>query len=230
MQPLLDPLNIVLLAAAVFILWRFSSVLGQRTGNEKPGFDPFAKPVPPPRAPDIKAAPVGDMRTEEVRDPVWKGYAAEGSPMAGALETIAKSSTNFTVPGFLEGANMAYEMILEAFAKGDKAALKPLLSKEVYDSFSSVIDQRQKSGQRMVMQFVGVKRSKIEDVKLEGKRAQLAVRFVGEMISATLDSEGNTVEGDPKLIRDVDDRWTFERDITSRDPNWKLIDTSDDNA
>lgn len=229
MQSIFDPLNIVLLAAAVFVLWRFGSVLGQRTGNEKPGFDPFAKPESPASA-DRQPPPDQTSREEKPAAPVWKGFAEEGSSAAKGLETIAAASPGFTASSFVDGTKIAYEMVLEAFAKGDKAALKPLLARDVFDSFGNAIDQRQKAGHKMVMQFVGVKSAKIHDARLDGKKAQVAVDFVGEMINATLDKDGNPVDGDAKLIRDVSDRWTFEREINARDPNWKLVDTSDDDA
>jgi predicted lipid-binding transport protein (Tim44 family) len=229
MQSIFDPLNIILLAAAVFVLWRFGSVLGQRTGNEKTGFDPFAKPEPPPVPAERQPAPE-KIREQEPAAPIWKGFAEEGSSAAQGLEDIAAASPGFTPASFLDGAKIAYEMVLESFAKGDKTALKPLLAREVYDSFSTAIDQRQKAGQKMIMQFVGVKSAKIFDARLEGKKAQVAVDFVGEMISATVDQDDNTIDGDPKLIRDGAERWTFERDVNAKDPNWKLVDTSGDNA
>jgi predicted lipid-binding transport protein (Tim44 family) len=229
---MLEPLNLILLAIAVFVLWKLRSALGTRTGFERP---PAEVPLPraereqerdnvvrlPGTEPKSGAAP-------EPQVPVWQGYAQAGTPLAAGLESIASTSREFAVKPFLEGAKAAYEMVLEAFAKGDKLALKPLLAKDVAEGFAAAIDQRAKLGQEMTLRFVGVKSAKLTDARVEGTKAQIAIRFVGEMISAVTAKDGTVVEGDPRQVRDVTDDWTFERDISSRDPNWKLIATSDD--
>lgn len=227
MPALFDPINVVLLAAAVFIAWRFFAVLGQRngTGDKRPGIN-----LPRVEKPPAPAQGQGDAISSEppeILAPVWKGFAEEGTPLAIGLETLAAASPGFLVPSFLAGAKQAYEMILDAYAKGDRQTLKPLLSKEVMDGFSSAINSRERAGERMVFQFVGVKSAAVTQAQVEGKRAQLTVLFKGEMITATLASDGTVKEGDAKLIREVIDEWTFERDVASRDPNWKLVGTAD---
>ncbi len=221
-----NPLNLILLAVAAIVLWRLRSVLGQRTGYEKR--------QDAPQADNVVRLPTADSRKDDKgvdqseKPPIWKNYAEEGSPSALGLDQIARASTDFTPKSFLEGAKVAYEMVLESFAKDDKQALKQLLSKEVLESFSKAIDDRQRNGETMKMQFVGVKSCKIEDARLEGKRALVAVRFVGEMISAVIGKDGSILDGHPSQVRDVEDLWTFERDTGARDPNWKLVDTSDE--
>ncbi len=214
-----DPLNIILLAAAVIIFWKLKSVLGERTGTERPPYVPPTRPQP-------------DLRVIENPEyippnPVWQGHAAEGSDMAKALESIGKQQKDFSVTSFIAGAKAAHEMILEAFAKGDKSGLKPLLSKAVFESFSSVINQNQKMGYSKVFQFVGALSTSLEAATLEGNRASISVKFVTEMINATLDKNGVTVNGDAKAILEDTDLWTFERDLTSRDPNWILTATGE---
>jgi predicted lipid-binding transport protein (Tim44 family) len=215
----LDPLNIILIAAAVIIFWRLKSVLGQRTGLERPPI--ISMPKSPP---DLKVIENPQIIPPS---PVWQGHAEEGSDLARGLEAISNQQKDFDVTSFIAGAKSAHEMILEAYAKGDKATLKPLLAKPVFDSFVSVIDQDQKRGHSKVFQFVGVKSASLQSALLEGKRAVIVVQFVSEMINATLDKAGATLEGDPKFIAEVTDLWTFERDVTSRDPNWKLVATGD---
>jgi predicted lipid-binding transport protein (Tim44 family) len=214
-----DPLNIILIAAAVLIFWRLKSVLGQRTGLERPPFVPPAKSPP-----DLRV-----VENPQIIPPsaVWQGIADDGSQLAKGLDAIANQQKDFNVTGFIAGAKSAYEMILEAFAKGDTASLKPLLAKPVYDSFAATIDESQKQKQSKVFQFVGMKSTTLKRATLENKRASITVQFVSEMISATLDKNGATVEGDAKTIAEVTDVWTFERDVTSRDPNWKLVSTDD---
>jgi predicted lipid-binding transport protein (Tim44 family) len=210
----MDPLNLILLAVAGFVLWRLWSMLGTRTGFEKPPIvlQPTTEKRPAPEAPVE-----GEILAPEAQDPVWKGYAVEGSDIAKGLEEIAARTQGFKASTFVRGAVMAYEMVLEAYAKGDKPALKLLLAKEIYDSFASAVDARNAQGHSTTFQFVGVKSSDIKRASLSGNKAQVEVAFVSEMI-----------EGENNTIRTVTDRWTFERDVNSRDPNWKLLATEDD--
>jgi predicted lipid-binding transport protein (Tim44 family) len=223
---MLDPLNLLLLVAAALVLWKLRSVLGERTGLER---RPYEAPeqAPPANLP----GPVVDQPTEpQAVNAVWKGFAEADSELAKNLQAIADRSTGFTARTFVDGAKMAYEMIHEAFAKGDKQALQPLLTRDVHDSFASAIDDRNMAKHTMKMQFVGVKSSKIEKAEMQGNIAQVTIRFIGEMIIATLDKTEKVIDGDASQVREVRDLWTFERDITSKNPNWKLADTGDDDT
>jgi predicted lipid-binding transport protein (Tim44 family) len=229
MSPVFDPLNIILLAVAVIMLWRLKSVLGQRTGNERPPLDTTVfKPKQQQQAETPLPTAEADSSATESNIPVWAGYAVEGSPLAKDLEAIAASDTTFKLHPFVEGAKRAYEMVLEAFAKGDKAKLKSLLGKEVFESFAEAIDTRAKDGSNIVFQFVGVSKTEIDRASLEGKRASITLKFRSDMIHALVSKDGETLEGDAKTIRDVEDIWTFERDVSARDPNWKLVSTDDE--
>lgn len=238
MNQMLDPLNLLLLAAAIFAFWRLYSVLGTRTGNERTPFDPrIEKPdaretLPPAPVTDLKPASSSEnlpkpVRMPEETPPVWAGFAPEDSPVAASLERIAAADRGFAPKRFLEGAKIAYEMVVEAFAKGDKSALKPLLGREVFDGFSRAIDSRNASGQKLVSRFVGIDKAEIIAAELVGSRAALTLRLVSEMISSTTDRDGKIVDGDPNEVRQVTDVWTFERDVTSQDPNWKLVATEE---
>jgi predicted lipid-binding transport protein (Tim44 family) len=224
----MDALNLILLAVAAVVAWRFWTVLGTRTGFEKP---PIVLQPKPDKANAEAKGPVvdGEVLPPEAKGPVWQGYAAAGSELATGLETVASRSPGFSVESFLQGAKAAYEMVLEAFAHGNKQALKPLLSKELLDSFNQAIDARTQQGRNMKFQFVGVKSADLKTASLVGNKAQIEVAFMSDMISATLDKSGDVIEGDAAAIRTVADLWTFERDVTSRDPNWKLVAT-DENA
>jgi len=103
--------------------------------------------------------------------------------------------------------------------------LRNLLSRDVFDGFSKVIDEREKAGQTLETSFVGIDEATIVGAELDGRKANVTIRFVSELITATKDSEGRIVDGDPKRVREVTDVWTFMRDVTSRDPNWKLVAT-----
>jgi predicted lipid-binding transport protein (Tim44 family) len=230
-----DPLNILLLAVALVVFWRLRSVSGSRTGHERPPLDPFGSlgrkaetdrepdgdgtgRLPRPGSPEISAR--GKNGAEEL--PVWTGYAEKDSEAAKGLEALKAAEPGFAPQEFLEGAKLAYEMIVDAFAKGDKAALKPLLSRDVYESFSKAIEARVASGQRMEFRFVGIDRAKITNAVVGGRKAAVTVEFLSEMISATFDRKNVLVDGEPTQIKHITDVWTFERDIGSRDPNWKV--------
>jgi predicted lipid-binding transport protein (Tim44 family) len=231
MNPFSDPLNIILLLAVLFVFWRLKGMLGERTGFERPPFDPsqFKRPaeVPKPndKVIDAEATAVPD---DQEKPPVWQGYAKEGSDVAQGLIAISTASPGFDPKTFIPGAKLAYEMVLEAFAKGDKKSLKPLLSHDVFNSFQTAIDQRAAQGHEMMMRFIGVKAADITSARMNGNRAELTLRLVGEMVSGTKDRNGAVVEGNLNTVREVFDSWTFERDVTSRNPNWTIIDTSDD--
>lgn len=232
---MMDPLNLVIMAIAVFLIWRLYGVLGTRNGSERPPFDPFGSrtgqaELPPGTAPrsqtrgEEEAAP---QPAEEEREPAWKGFASEGSPLGLALVAISQADRTFTPKAFLEGAKLAYEMIVEAFAKGDKAALKPLLNRDVYDGFAKEIDGRVARGESMNTRFVGFQKAELLAAELAGNRAAVTIRFLAEMITTTTSKTGELLDGDPKKVREVTDIWTFERDVTARDPNWRLSSTEE---
>jgi predicted lipid-binding transport protein (Tim44 family) len=218
----MDTFTLVLLVAAAVVFWLLRSVLGRRTGFEKPAPD-FTRPA---EVPARKSAPLEtESAPAPVNEPVWKGHVAEDTPAAKGLEAIAQASRSFDVKTFLGGAKAAYELILDAFAKGDKQALKPLLSRDVFAGFADAIDQRGNRGESVQFQFVGVKSATITSAGLEASRAAIGVKFVSEVISATSDGAGKIIDGHEKSVRELTDEWVFEKDVKTRDPNWKLIST-----
>ncbi len=237
MNQIFDPLNLVLAGVAIFVLWRLRSVLGQRTGTERPPTDltlgrgkPASDAVPANvlEFPKVKTDPEKIVNAESEK-PVWEGFAPAGTALATDLEKLSQSDSGFTPKAFLSGAKLAYEMIVEAFAKGDKPALKNLLSKDVLDGFSKAIDTRQKTGEKLDFQFVGFEKADFLIVALSGKRATITVKFISEMISATYDKSGVLIDGDPKEVRDITDIWSFERDVSQKDPNWRVVSTETQN-
>jgi predicted lipid-binding transport protein (Tim44 family) len=231
MNQAFDPLNLLILAIAVVVFLRLRSVLGKRTGNERPPFDPYAakRQAEAKDAPgNVINLPQRDDRSAEPapsdpsRAPVWIGMAEEGSSLAQGLDRIAGADRSFSPRVFLDGAKMAYEMIVQAFAAGDRPTLRNLLSREVLEGFLAAIDAREKAGNKLESRFVGIDKAELAAADLKGKRASVTVKFVSELISATRNRAGEVIEGDPQQIREITDVWTFERDVSSRDPNWKL--------
>lgn len=225
-----DLTNILLLAIAVLIFFRLRSVLGRRTGNERPRLDPLTareagtprdNVVTLPRSRDSVLSP--EAHAQSVDDRL--GKMPEDSKALLPLREIAAADPNFETGSFLAGAKVAYEMIVTAYAKGDRETLGNLLSREVYDSFNAVISEREARGETVEMNFVGITSADIVDAHLSGRVAQITVRFVSELITAVHDRTGEIVEGDLKTVRQVIDIWTFMRDLSSANPNWRLVAT-----
>jgi predicted lipid-binding transport protein (Tim44 family) len=239
MSHIFDPLNIFILAVAIIVFWRLSNVLGRRTGSERPPVDPFAprekleKKLADGAVPEragrrhAEPAPANVPASPSPAPPIWEGFAVADSAVAKGLEKIAEADRQFNPTAFLEGAKTAYEMIVAAFATGDKQTLKPLLSREVYEGFARAVDQRRQAGETLETSFVGINAAELVAADLSGKRASVTVRFVSEQISCRKNKSGDILEGDPKKIREISDIWTFERDVSSRDPNWTLVATGE---
>jgi predicted lipid-binding transport protein (Tim44 family) len=229
-----DIYTIIFLALAVFIFLRLRSVLGQRTGNERPPYDRAApnvvqrtqdnnNVVPMPGA-VIDQAPLAPSADVAPADR-WKGIAEPDTPLAAGLDAIVAHDSSFDPRHFISGARSAYEMIVLAFANGDRRALKDLLSSEVYESFEAVIKDREKHEQKTETRFVSIDKAELVGAEARDRAAQLTVRFVSQMISVTRDKTGAIVDGNPDKVADITDVWTFARDTSSRDPNWKLVGT-----
>jgi predicted lipid-binding transport protein (Tim44 family) len=151
--------------------------------------------------------------------------AAPGSPVAAGLDAIVAADPSFDAKHFLAGGRAAYEMIVEAFAAGDRRSLKNLLSREVYDGFETAIAEREARGETVESRFVSIDEAEITAAEMRGRSEQVTVHFVSKLISATRDRQGNVVDGNAEKVREVTDVWTFAREISSRDPNWKLVAT-----
>jgi predicted lipid-binding transport protein (Tim44 family) len=228
-----DIYTIIFLALAVFIFLRLRSVLGQRTGRERPPYDPYSarEPARTPASDKVVALPPRNAEAApqpvEIVEPAerWKGIAEQGSSVATGLDAIVAEDKTFDVKHFLAGARAAYEMIVTAFAEGDRRTLKNLLSREVYDGFETAIREREGRGETTETRFVSIDKADLTAAELRGKTAQVTVRFVSQLVSVTHDRNGTVIEGSPEKVSEVTDVWTFARDLSSRDPNWKLVAT-----
>ena len=230
----MDIYTIIFLALAVFIFLRLRNVLGQRTGDERPPFDVPARGnlrgasdnnVVPLPGKVIDQSPLAPSADPAVVPDRWKGIAEPGSVLARGLDQIAATDPSFDAQHFITGAKSAYEMIVLAFANGDRRALKDLLSSEVYEGFETAIKEREQRGEKVETRFASIDKADIVSAETRDRAAQITVRFVSQMISVTRDKAGTVVDGNPEKLTDVTDVWTFARDISSRDPNWKLVGT-----
>jgi predicted lipid-binding transport protein (Tim44 family) len=228
----------------VGVFLKLRSVLGRRTGNERPPFDPYSaseKPAParggdkviqlpkrgPAAATDAKADASGidpyPQREPYVVKSRWAGIAPEGSALAETLTEIALADRRFDGEAFMSGARAAYEMIVTAFARGERKTLQPLLDAHVFKSFEEVIAGRETRGEVVDQSFIGISKAELTDASLVERRARMTIRFTSELTSCVKNRDGVVIEGDPVTVRKVTDVWTFERDVKATDPNWRLV-------
>ena len=224
------------LAVAIFVLWKLRSVLGTRNGTEKPPFEPYkpdAKDAPETNdnvvtLPNARGRKADEGETVDPAEQRIGKIAGKDKKLKQGLTAIYSRDPSFDADQFVSGAKVAYEMIVTGFADGDKRALKGLLSRDVYENFEAAIDDRASRKERVESSFVGIEKSDIVSAELQKNEAQITVRFVSQMISATLNTDDEVVEGDQQAVVEITDVWTFARPVKSRDPNWKLVATDDD--
>jgi predicted lipid-binding transport protein (Tim44 family) len=224
---------------AVFLILRLRSVLGKRTGNEQPpARDPFTPPAPPPATPRVGDASQGNdnvvpLPTANAPAPRQSsptsgpgGIRATVMPTAtSGIAAIRAADPGFEPIGFTGGARAAFTAIVEAFARGDTASLRPLLDGATYASFEAAIRGRIERNEKAETTLIGFEASDIAAAELQGSNAVVTVRFVSEQINVVRNAEGQIVDGNPNEVQKVVDLWTFRRDTTSGGPNWQLIKT-----
>lgn len=224
-------IEIILIAlVAVFLVLRLRSVLGRRTGNERPPTqDPFAPPAPSAEARRDNGnvvqlpRPAGEPLP---RPPRSGGAQARIAPSATAgVDAIRGADRSFDPYGFVDGARAAFEMIVGAFAKGDLAALRPLLDDATYGSFEAAVKDRRDQGRVLETSLIGFDSTELTRAELRGSTAHVTVRFITEQINVTRGPDGLVVDGNPNTVDRVTDVWTFARDTRSDNPNWLLVGT-----
>lgn len=231
--------TLIFLVLAVVIFLKLRSVLGRRTQDDEARIERVKAQE---RARSEAAAQARDKVVTLPRRPREEPAEAAGAPAAADVEARIRSSVSdaaladgliavyradasFAPEHFVSGARQAYEMIVTAFAEGNRKVLKGLLSRDVFDGFQAAISEREARGEQIDQSFVGINKADIVEAEVKNGSAQVTVKFVSELISATRDRAGTVISGDPKRIKEVVDVWTFARETASRDPNWKLIAT-----
>lgn len=218
---------------AGFVLFRLHSVLGKRTGHERP-HDPFADTpantdsetdaddnvirLPGQDAPSRAQDRAQGMATDEID--------VDADTLPAGITRIKIADESFNEAEFLRGARGAFEMIVQAFAAGDRDALKPLLTPSMHNDFVTAIYEREKERETQETTIVTFRSSDIVEASLTQSLARVTVEFVTDQVKVTRDVDGTVVDGDPDRIETFTDLWTFERDLTSSDPNWALVATS----
>lgn len=233
MTEFLDLPTLIIIGVAIVVLLRLRSVLGTRTGNERPPMQRVRTTEKEDEDVVVPLRPRDNTAMDDDQDRAQRKFEAELDKLIGdnaelraGLTEINASDPSFTPKSFLNGATQAYEMIVTAFAAGDRKTLKELLDKEVYEGFDAAIAARDAAGHKVDFTFVGLPGIEITDAGVDKRAATVTVKFDAQVVSATNDGDGKLVEGHPENTVDISDEWTFSRSTRSRDPNWKLVATN----
>lgn len=244
-------LTLISLIIAVVVILRLRSVLGRRTPDDdarivqrrrsadlqktQGGAAPADSNVVtlPRRGRDTEAEPIASQTPSPTSSEIeerMRLLARGNAPLAEGLIDITERDSAFDPEHFLRGGRQAYEMIVTAFADGNRRTLRNLLAPDVYEGFNRAITEREARGEKIAQSFVGISSADMLEAEVTTKGiANITVRFVSQLISSTQDRAGNVIEGDSQRVKDVTDIWTFSRDVSSkearRDLNWKLAGT-----
>ena len=214
-------LTLIFAAVAAFVLFKLRSVLGRREGHEQ-------------QPPDVFAEAERSATAESSNDAVLPAPGPQGreaadvdpeSPIAAGVRDIRAADRQFDPDAFLNGARAAFDMIVEAFARGDRDALEPLLAPAVFASFEGAIAERENAGETLETTIVALNSVELTGAEMQGRIARVTVTFVSEQSNTVRDADGNLADGDPAVVEKITDIWTFARDTRSRDPNWQLVET-----
>ncbi len=241
----IDIFTLISLIVAVVVILKLRAVLGRRTGDEEARLERYRAErrqqggTSPTPADNVVSMPRRDRdetvpgQSQEVAladaEERIKDFPGIDADVRRGLLDVAKLDPAFDPETFIRGARQAYEMIVTAFAEGNRKILKDLLHRDVFDGFTSAIADRESRDEQIDQSFVGIKKADIVESEVKSGIANITVRFVSQLISATRDRAGAILSGDPQRIKDVTDIWTFRRDISSAkarpNPNWELVAT-----
>jgi predicted lipid-binding transport protein (Tim44 family) len=232
-MPEIDLPTVIFALVALFVAFKLRSVLGMRQDSERQTgglLAPLRRAPAPPATPVVQ--PEGPASALAPPPPAdrWKGVAASDPAVWGGLDAIAAADRSFSPQAFLSGARVAYDMVVHAFAAGDSATLRNLMSPEAFANLDAAIRNRAAASQTMTTTVVSIDDAAVVGAQLEGATAQLRVRFASKLASVTRDAQGAVVDGSPSAVADHIDLWTFARDIRSRNPNWTLTATESESG
>ncbi|GAA5096978.1 Tim44/TimA family putative adaptor protein [Bartonella acomydis] len=226
-----DVILVIALVIMVIVFVQLRNVLGKRIGFEKPPFDPYSrcskKQAEAETTENIVSFPhQGNSQKSDFSE--IDVISPKGSVLNEGLRALRKIDSHFSPQFFIKGARVAYEMIVTAFARGDRDQLKKLLSQDVFESFCAAIEKRESNNERVQFTFVGINKIEFVAAAVQDKDEFVTVRIISEMISVTYNEQGERIDGDPDAILEIKDVWTFVRNSLSSDPNWKLFATEDE--
>lgn len=209
------PVDLVLFGMiAAFLILRLRSILGRRTGYERPPLQNFMAPGTPP-------GPVIEGRAEPIAAPT-RPVPDPQSALGKTLDRMRSIDRSFDPASFLTGAEKAFRLVVTAFAQGDRAGFRNLVGDEVFNSFDLAIKAREQAGHTLTSEVRSIEGATIENANLRGTVARITVRFISDQISMTKDAQNHIVAG-TDAVTEIVDLWSFERDLSSHDPAWRLV-------
>jgi predicted lipid-binding transport protein (Tim44 family) len=202
---------IIFAMLAIYLVFQLRRVLGRKTGMEKPPTNEFTEEKEPaPQHENIISL---------------NGKNQEQAVSSSGIMKLRQLDTNFNEKEFISGSRAAFSWIVSAFADGDTMKLEPLLGPKLFKNFEQAIQERAAAGEKLETKIVSIKSVQIDDVSVAGNTANVTVEFISDQIKVVRDSEENIVDGNPDTIENLKDLWTFNRDVTSPNPNWILTRT-----
>ena len=237
MDEFFDIPTLIVIGLAIVVLFRLRQVLGTRTGRERAPLERReAATKAAPTSGDDTVVPLRPRPAVETNEDVERQarkleteitqLSHGDEKVAAGLKAINEADPTFSPKSFMEGAKSAYEMIVTSFATGDRQTLKNLLEKDVYDGFERAIKEREAADKKIDFTFVGLPKVEISEAEADKRNVAVTIRFHAEVVSATRDKDGALLEGNADQVQSIADEWTFARNPKSRDPNWKLVATS----
>lgn len=213
-------LDIIIILLTFVVLYRLYSVLGRRDYDPRQD-ENFVEMVKKQqqKLDDVQLAVNRERDQQQATDPRIPKH------LQNTVLAIRQIDPDFAIGPFLIGAEKAFEIIISAFASGNQEDLKELTSRDVLANFCKAIDVRMKQKLRLVTSIVSIDSIKVKDIRLERKKAYITVQITSEQVNAEQDENDNVIGGDLSAVENVTDIWTFCRDLTSRDPNWRLVST-----
>ena len=215
---------IILAAFTIFLVLRLRSTLGKKTGfNNFESYKPTAKQMRDANviAPITKKPENKDAKSKKPKPDKLAEQCSE--TLQKKITQIKEIDSSFTVDNFIKGARTAFDMVFDAFNKGDKETLKMLLSDKIYKSMQKDIKAPAKNAEEILQNnLIGIEKAEITKIALKDSVAKISVDFISEQIEAMQDKHGNFIDGQEAQTEQMEDIWTFERDLKSQDPTWKI--------
>ena len=222
----IQTLDIILFAMiAAFLVLRLRSVLGKKTGHQRPPVDENANEDARSQNEKVVDMKIPSKGKKNVAGETLDSDDDQDAILSAALDEIQFADNSFNPDEFLVGARSAFEMIVKAYADGDVDELRALLNDEVLEDFSIAIQDRDDAGQTLDFTLIGIKDARICDARMDARTAFVTIQFDTEQINITKDKDDNIVSGDSNRIEEVSDIWTFARNTHANDPNWTLVET-----
>ena len=219
----MDPVLLIFIVLALAVIFKLISVLGTREGHEqRHELEPGENPARPTRAEAAKADLDMDPRRGDTDEDDDLAPPRPVKPVSAVAAKLQAEDPAFDERGFINGAKAAYEMIVEAFAGGDLKSIRAFLDQSVYEAFRDAVSGREAASQTIDLKFVGIDEARLVSGEIENGVMRVAVDFVSNQVRTTYGPDGEIVDGNPNRIDLVRDRWTFERPLNARDPNWIL--------